>query len=155
MLRRRRRVLRAGDDERRGRDLAEPLAEVPRGDGLAARGIRRARRLQEHGPVSLAVAEAWREPAIERHVDERRRSLDRDAPRSLAVRIAAGEACGAASDYEAVDAFRRRGCEPHADGAAERDAAERRPVDVVLVEQLEDVGAELLDARPAAVLVAQ
>ena len=142
VLGRRRRVVRAGDDERRRVDLREARREVHALDdraavrvALVADGVEhRAQRIQR---VRRAV---WLgEPALHRRVDDRLRALRAHQLRAVGPVLRRAELGGRADRDELRDPVGRVGAEPQRRHPAQRDAGDVRALDAEVVEQVDDV----------------
>ena len=152
---RRRRVLLAGDDQRRQADRPDRLAQVHVADRGAAAGVALRRGLEDHLAHPLdhdrgLGAERLGEPALDHAVGERRhallaRDLDALVPEVLRLHVAGGRAQGQAAQPGPV-----RGAQQLPDHAAFGEAAEVRALDAEAVEQAErvvDQGLEAVGAR--------
>lgn len=127
LLRRRGRVVLAGDAQRRHVDPREPVAHVPGRKGLAASGVPFGLDRQEHLAEPVHVPEHRREPAVEHRVYERLEPLRAHQRRPLEPLCLGTEAGGRAADDEPFEALGRVERELQTDGAAEREADEPEP----------------------------
>ena len=159
VVRRRRRVLGAGDHERRRLISAELVTEVPAGQRLAAAGI------GSRGASSTSSSRKRaddlrprcanrREPAREILVGDR---LEPCVPRTSAARssqrLRLAEAGGGASQDEAARPALARSRPPTSPSRRRARGRRRRPARARLVEQREQVLAELRDRAAAALVV--
>ena len=145
VARRRGHVVGARDDERRRLDPPDGPSRVPVGERLAARRVALARDGLEHraearDDVGVVARERGRE-APEHGLGDRGRSTGTHGAGPVVPHRRLAEARRRAGEDEPVDAIRRVQSERHPDRAAERDAAERRLLDLEEAEELHDLSA--------------
>ena len=152
LIGRRRRILVAGEHEDGSSDRAEGVAGIPVGERLAAAGVALGLGRDHHRAVGahelgVLAVRPRREPQREHRVGDRLHALGAHGRGALQPVLAQPEAGRRARQHEAVDPLGRVHREPHPDGAAEREAAERDALEAALVEDGEHAARELLD-RP-------
>ena len=134
MLGRRRRILGAGDRERRRRDRAELAAQVVLAQELAVAHVHLGRRRDEHRAEALHVAERRREPARQDGVGDRLHAAARGRARSARPRSLASPKRAdvhASTSRRAARARRgRAACRPRRRARGRRTRSARRRTSV-------------------------